>query len=181
MKSPGTHAGHKHRARQRAEQRTRSHQTPVVRTPHPPVEFTLCSGCGAVYSHKTWRRTSERIAQALAAEMPSGLCPACRRGAKTEAPGRVLLSGNSVSLLDEELRRRILHVGRRAASTQPQRRIIDIAQVFGGLEVRTTSQELAHRIARELQKAFGGQTVYTWSDNDGHLLARWQAPSVRPD
>jgi hypothetical protein len=40
--------------------------------------------------------------------------------------------------------------------------------------VLTTSQKLAHRIARELQKAFGGRARYTWSDQNGSLTAIWQ-------
>ena len=100
MKSPGTRLGHKERARQSAERRTRSHQT----------------------------------------------------------------------------RRRIANVCKRAGFTQPERRLIGIQQVPDGLEILTTSQELAHRIAREVEKAFGGRARYAWSDGDGHLLARWEAP-----
>jgi hypothetical protein len=37
----------------------------------------------------------------------------------------------------------------------------------------TTSQKLAHRTARELRKAFGGRTTYTWAD-DGLLTATWE-------
>jgi hypothetical protein len=46
--------------------------------------------------------------------------------------------------------------------------------------VLTTSQKLAHRIARELQKAFGGRARYTWSDQDGALTAIWQGETRRP-
>ena len=55
-----------------------------------------------------------------------------------------------------------------------------IASVFDGstLVVLTTSQKLAHRIAHELQKAFGGRARYTWSDKDGALTAVWQ-PEVK--
>ncbi|MBV8356385.1 MAG: hypothetical protein JO189_00400, partial [Deltaproteobacteria bacterium] len=38
--------------------------------------------------------------------------------------------------------------------------------------VLTTSQKLAHRLAHELKKAFGGRVTYNWSD-DGTLLAHW--------
>ena len=38
----------------------------------------------------------------------------------------------------------------------------------------TTSQKLAHRIARELQKAFGGRARYSWSEQNGSLTAIWQ-------
>lgn len=41
----------------------------------------------------------------------------------------------------------------------------------------TTSQKLAHRIAHELEKAFGGRTTYAWLD-DGCLEARWRASST---
>jgi hypothetical protein len=41
------------------------------------------------------------------------------------------------------------------------------------IEVLTTSEKLAHRIARELEKAFRGAAAYHWSDGDGRLLAIW--------
>jgi hypothetical protein len=45
-----------------------------------------------------------------------------------------------------------------------------------GLEILTTSQKLAHRIARELEKAFGGRARFTWSDREGSLDATWKPP-----
>ena len=39
------------------------------------------------------------------------------------------------------------------------------------LEVLTTSQKLAHRIAREVENSFNGQAHYSWSDDDGASLA----------
>ena len=59
--------------------------------------------------------------------------------------------------IDEDaVRRRIANVAARARATQPQRRVVDIARRNGALEVLTSSQKLAHRVARELEKAFGG-------------------------
>ncbi len=69
---------------------------------------------------------------------------------------------------------RIAHVERRAEFTQPERRIVASNWDGATREVLTTSQKLAHRIARELQKAFGGRARYTWSDQDGALTAIWQ-------
>jgi prepilin-type processing-associated H-X9-DG protein len=43
------------------------------------------------------------------------------------------------------------------------------------LEVLTTSQKLAHRIAHELAKAFGGRANYQWADGEAGLLATWQS------
>ena len=70
---------------------------------------------------------------------------------------------NEAANLDA-IRSRIANVERRAEFTQPERRIISSKWDGETLEVLTTSQKLAHRIARELQKAFGGRARYTWSD-----------------
>ncbi len=43
-----------------------------------------------------------------------------------------------------------------------------------GLDRRGTRKK-PHRIARELQKAFGGRARYTWSDTDRALTAIWQS------
>lgn len=176
MKSPGTHVGRKDRARQTAERRTRSHQTPVSRVAPAPDEPTLCDGCGAVFARKVWRRSSARTIKALEEGAAWGRCPGCRLPA-AEAVGTVLLLGPSVHTGEDELRRRIANVCERARFTQPERRLIGIRHVPDGLEILTTSQELAHRIAREIEKAFGGRARYSWSDGSGHLLARWEAPS----
>jgi hypothetical protein len=76
----------------------------------------------------------------------------------------------------EEVRRRIAAVESRARRTQPERRLVALAQRGLGLELMTTSQKLAHRVARELEKAFGGTTTYSWSDRDGSLQATWSSP-----
>jgi len=55
--------------------------------------------------------------------------------------------------------------------TQPERRIVSTNWSGKTLEVLTTSQKLAHRIARELEKAFGGRAHFSWSDDDGMLLS----------
>ncbi|MGB8413282.1 MAG: hypothetical protein WCE23_10700, partial [Candidatus Binatus sp.] len=78
------------------------------------------------------------------------------------------------------IRSRIANVERRAEFTQPERRIVSSKWDGATLEVLTTSQKLAHRIARELQKAFGGRARYTWSDQDGALTAVWEAQTRAP-
>jgi len=76
----------------------------------------------------------------------------------------------------ERIRARIANVGRRAESNQPERRIVSAEWDGSTLEVLTTSQKLAHRIARELEKEFGGRATYQWKDEDGMLLTVWKAP-----
>lgn len=89
-------------------------------------------------------------------------------------PGLVHLHGPYVVAHEEEIRRRLENVAERAAFTQAERRIISIERDAEGLEIRTTSQELAHRIVHEMKKAFHGQASYEWSDGDGSLRATWR-------
>jgi hypothetical protein len=79
---------------------------------------------------------------------------------------------------DDDIRRRIQNVAARAAFTQPERQVVSVERHGEVLEVLTTSQKLAHRIAHELKKAFGGRTSYAWSD-DRTLLATWQPREVK--
>ena len=90
--------------------------------------------------------------------------------------GLVAVVGDLDREEEEHLVARIQAVARRAGHTQPERRIVSIQRLSPGLEVRTTSEKLAHRIARELQKAFGGEATYRWSEHEGALRAVWTAP-----
>jgi NMD protein affecting ribosome stability and mRNA decay len=153
---------------------TRSNMSPLVaqkeRTPQDP---SVCDICGSVYTAKTWRRNRPLPAKLINAAVWT-VCPACKQAKSGKYFGRVLVRGsNAISNLDA-VRSRIANVERRAEFTQPERRIISSQWDGETLEVLTTSQKLAHRIARELQKAFGGRARYTWSDQDGALTAIWQ-------
>jgi len=79
---------------------------------------------------------------------------------------------------EDGIRRRAQNVAARAAFTQPERQVVSVERRGKVLEVLTTSQKLAHRIAHELKKAFGGRTSYVWSD-DRTLLATWQPREVK--
>lgn len=150
------------------------HRPPSVERGPEFRDRTICRTCGAVYVRKTWRSSPRRFAQATRDGARQGSCPACRIGRHGRAFGVVRLEGPDLAALEVELRRRIAHVAERATFTQPERRVLDIVRRGDALEVLTTSQELAHRIAHELSKAFRGTVTYRWSDADGRLLATWR-------
>jgi NMD protein affecting ribosome stability and mRNA decay len=159
----------------------RSDQSPAVTHKLPGLaDPTLCAGCGAVFSRKTWRRSGRRTARALRADAPWSYCPACRLAGEHRWRGRVLATGTYLSEHADEIRRRIENVASRAAYTQPERRIVAVTARGSALEILTTSQKLAHRIAHELKKAFHGEVSYAWSDRDGQLLAVWHRDTGRP-
>jgi ribosomal subunit interface protein len=145
---------------------------------------TVCERCGAVYHAKTWR-TRERVLETARMGVHWVVCPACRQVEGGEYFGRVEVRGAFAAEHEAEIRRRVAGVAARARVTQPERRVVSIEPGGSGFDVLTTSQKLAHRIARELTSTFGGHAVYSWWDRDGELRATWRreeafAPPVPP-
>ena len=148
-------------------------KTPAVGRKGPQYkEPSVCERCGAVYMRQKWRRAGKVTGDVLEAASWV-VCPACRETASGVGYGRILITGEFARDHADVIRRRIANVERRATFTQPERRVLSVAPEGSALEVVTTSQKLAHRIARELEKAFGGRARYNWSDEDGSLLATW--------
>lgn len=149
----------------------------VVRRTGSPPSPVVCERCGAVYARKTWR-AGERATKTQLMGVLWTVCPACKQVAAGEYFGRVRLTGAFVEAHEEELRGRIRTAAARARFTQPERRIVSIDRDSEGMTVLTTSQKLAHRIAREVEKAFGGSTTYAWTKPHGELQATWRRDDV---
>jgi hypothetical protein len=97
--------------------------------------------------------------------------------AKAPPVSRAVLRGASVLEREGEFRRRIENVAKRAGGDHPERAVVAISRAGDDLEIATSSQQLAHRIVKEMKKAFRGQASYEWSREDGSLLAIWQSES----
>jgi hypothetical protein len=146
---------------------------PLVRKGPPPHDPSICDRCGAVYHERTWRRGGALRAAVLDRAQWTR-CPACEQLAdQDEYYGRVIVRGPYAAAHLAEIRGRIANVERRAEFTQPERRVLSAEWDGKMLEILTTSQKLAHRVARELEKAFGGRAKFRWSDTDGTMTATW--------
>jgi hypothetical protein len=151
---------------------TRSDMSPPVTRKLQFRDPSICDRCGAVYSAKTWRR-SRRLPEDVATRATWVHCPACAQAEAGEYHGRVSIElPDSAQAGAGDIVRRIHNVESRAMYTQPERKILSSTWNGNTLEVLTTSQKLAHRIAREVAKAFGGKPRFSWDSEDGSLLAR---------
>ena len=153
---------------------------PVVKRTRALAESTMCERCGAVYLRKTWR-AGERTRRTPLAGVAWTVCPACAQVADGEYFGRVRTTRPIDPAQEDAIRRRVRNVERRAAHTQPERRTVRMESTPSGFEILTTSQKLAHRIARELEKAFGGRAHFTWTRPEGSLEAVWDPPTAWKD
>jgi NMD protein affecting ribosome stability and mRNA decay len=147
----------------------------VVKTGEPK-DPSICERCGAIFERKTWR-ADRKVTEELSARAEWTICPACEQVRHLEGQGRLILLGSGVAANTGLIRRRMDNVAKRAAATQPERRIVSVDELGTsgeeGLEVLTTSQKLAHRIVHELKKLLGGEATYSWQD-DGTLYATWK-------
>jgi len=151
---------------------TRSDMSPPVTRKLQFREPSICDRCGAVYSAKTWRRP-RRLPQGLAEQATWVHCPGCAQAEAGEYHGRVMIElPKSTDASADAIGRRIRNVENRAMYTQPERKVLSSTWNGNTLEVLTTSQKLAHRIAHEIAKAFGGKPRFSWDSEDGSLLAR---------
>jgi hypothetical protein len=146
---------------------------PVARRGGSFKDPSICERCGAVYERKSWHRAG-RITTDKLSGAAWVICPACAEAKSGIAYGKVLVSGAFAREHLDQIRRRIGNVDSRARANQPERRILSADWDGKTLEILTTSQKLAHRIARELEKVFGGRAKYNWSDEDGSLFATWK-------
>lgn len=135
------------------------------------AEPLACRRCGAVFRKRAWRRVT--MTRPLRAAVSWVVCPACEQQAQQIYLGRVVIDLGGRLADEAALRRRIANVAKNAARTQPARRLVSVERRGTTLEVLTTSEKLAHRIAAELAKTWRGTATYTWAD-DGSLVARWR-------
>lgn len=148
---------------------TRSDMSPPVARKQKFVAPSICDHCGAVYARKTWR-CGRQLAREVMDKARWVKCPGCAQAASGEYHGQVLIEvGDKANR--EAVSARIANVERRARITQPERQIVATNWNGKTLEVLTTSQKLAHRIACETEKAFGGRVHFSWADDDGMLRA----------
>ncbi len=148
---------------------SRSEKSPPVARKKAFRDPSVCDRCGAVYTDKTWRR-GRQLAQSLMDKAAWVKCPGCSQAEAGQYHGRVLIERGGAN--SGAVSARIANVERRAQIQQPERRIVSSKWLGDTLEVLTTSQKLAHRIAREIEKAFKGTARFSWSDREGTLLAR---------
>jgi len=138
-------------------------------------EMALCKRCHAIYYNKRWYLDEELYQKkSLLKETEKILCPACRK-IKDKFPGGVVtLSGDFLHEHKEEIMNLIKNEEERAKGFNPLERIMEVTKIKRGMEITTTNEKLAQRIARSLERAYQGSVEYKWSSGTKLLRAEWE-------
>lgn len=145
-----------------------------------PKGILYCRGCGAVYYRRRWTLTPPPEVRDWV-EFRDGVsgtrCPACRKIGDLYASGEVRLLG-----MAPQARREIFAMLRneeeRTRQKNPLERIMRIREEGADWSIETTTEKLAQRLGRCLEKAFGGNVTYKWSHNNKFVRVIWQSEAI---
>jgi hypothetical protein len=142
------------------------------------IEPGVCKECGSIYENRRWTAKGQlprRERFDKAAEAAMTICPACRQVREGVVGGYVNLEGNFVGGHWGEIESLIRNEGTRTLEDNPLSRIMSITQSEnGGAKVETTTEHLAQRIGRALEKAYDGEVEYTFSHENKVVRVNWK-------
>ena len=132
-----------------------------------PPEPIVCAGCGAIYANKHWSRTAQARTRASRGGQPVNvrICGACRRRQSGVPHGFLHVDGGFVRTHRNDIVRLLKNEAGRAAEDNPLARIMAWHESGHPDDVllTTTTEHLAIRLGRALEKAFDGKVLYGFS------------------
>ena len=130
-------------------------------------EPTRCPDCGAVYSGGRW---NWGLTPAAAHEER---CPACHRVHDHFPAGYVVLKGEFLAGLREELLQLARNREAQEKAEHPLERIMGIEDVDGGVQITTTDTHLARNIGEAMYSAYRGDLEYHYNKDENLLRVHW--------
>jgi hypothetical protein len=101
------------------------------------------------------------------------ICPACKQTAEGIVGGYVLIDGQFVTQHHRDIVDLIKNEERRAMEDNPLSRIMSRADDGGSVRIETTTEHLAQRLGRALEKAFAGSVNYDFSHENKMARVWW--------
>lgn len=140
-----------------------------------PSEPALCKKCGAVYQkgHWTLAKGALKVGRYDKLEYFFRTCPACLQMTKGEPSGFVYIEGDFLGKHKDEIVNLLRNESENATHTNPLARIMNLELTANRLIVTTTTEKLAQRIGRSLNRAFGGDIRYDFSHENKLARVYW--------
>lgn len=153
---------------QRRDRMVQPHQHDPYRAWGKYVDPTACRDCGASFHEGrwTWRPAP--------ADAPLALCPACHRIRDDYPAGTVVLEGDFAREHEQDVRGLVQNLEEREKHDHPLKRVMDIREEGGALQITTTDVHLAHAIATALHRAYRGDLHCDWAEGETLLRATWR-------
>ena len=147
-----------------------------LRAQHAPPEPIVCAGCGAVYTHKRWSQAASARLRARRAGQPIEvrICGACCRKQTGVPHGFLHVDGGFVGTHRDDVVALLKNEAARAAEDNPLAQIVAWHESGHAHDVllTTTTEHLAIRLGRALEKAYDGRALYGFS-HENKLAHVW--------
>jgi len=135
-------------------------------------EPAVCSECQAVYFRRRWHSSSQLNGDDKALQEKvkmTTICPACDQILRKDAKGLLSLDGDFVSKHAVDIENLLRNEAARSAEDNPTARIMELSKTVGkGIQVKTTTDHLAHRLGHAIEKAYDGELHISFS-HENHL------------
>lgn len=140
-----------------------------------PSEPALCEKCGALYrkGHWTLNEGELKTHRFEKPEVSLTTCPACLQMAQGEPAGFVYIEGSFLGKHVAEIENLLKHEDEDSALVNPLARIMEVKRAENRLVVTTTTENLAQRLGRSLNRAFGGDVRYDFSHENKLARVYW--------
>ena len=153
------------------------HEAGRHRPPRGMAEPAICRECGAVYAERRWQKSNAAQKNRKHEEWRPAhevVCPACKQQQNGAPGGFVYLGGAFLAAHLEEIEKLLLNEAERASEDNPLARIMSWEKnETGRLTLATTTELLAQRLGRALEKAFGGSVRYDFSHENKLARVTW--------
>lgn len=132
---------------------------------------SVCEKCGVVYNHGLfeWLDSPPQDAQRI-------VCPACRRIGDHYEGGMVVLEGQFLVDHKQEIMNLISNVAEYKTKSRPLERIMEIKDLGDRVEITTTYEHIARRIAEAVHSAYKGELRLQYPEGEKYVRAYWKRP-----
>lgn len=154
------------------------HEAGRHRTGRATREPGVCASCGAVYANRRWTVADAKRGNGEPTHWrPARIttCPACVQMQGGAPSGYVYLEGAFLVAHRDDIESLLWNEAGRAAEDNPLARIMLWKENGEGkLTLSTTTEHLAQRLGRALEKAYDGKVEYDFSHENKLARVSWK-------
>lgn len=136
------------------------------------TNILVCEKCQAFYWYKSWHRNLQDYPKLNENKnVKFTICPACQMIKNKQYEGEILMY-NVPSEMLAGIRKLIDGYGQRALENDPMDRVISVRETGKTIEIRTTENQMAKRLAKKIGEVYRGKFTLSISHSKGEDTAR---------
>jgi hypothetical protein len=150
------------------------HFDPTVKEKQPYTGTLICKDCNAIYSNKHWYSLNDSSYAAFTnLEKQEALCPGCYYLSNRTVAGEVLLKNPLIVSDKVSILAQINNIKNECLLDNPAAQISSITDQGSCIHIQTTSQGLAVKIGKAINRSHKGQLKIKYSPDEQYVRVTW--------